>query len=166
MLQLNVGDPENSETDVGPMAREDLAKELEEQMNTSIQKNAVLRKGGKREKALFYPTILENIKPGIPAFDDELFGPIAPFTKISSLEEAIELGNQSDFGLGVSIYTKDIEAALNALEDIEDGAVFINSIVKSDPRLPFGGTKTSGYGRELAEDGIKEFVNKKTVYIG
>lgn len=163
--ELKVGDPMDESNDVGPLAREDLAEELEEQMKKSLEQGAELIFGGKREKALFHPTVLENVKPGMPAFEEETFGPLATLTKVSSADEAIEMANQSKFGLGATICTTNIEKANILGKQIEDGAVFVNELVKSDPRLPFGGTKASGYGRELGPLGIKEFVNAKTYYV-
>ncbi len=162
---LSVGDPMKEETDIGPLARVDLAEELEEQMNRSIEAGAELLMGGKREGAIFHPTILDGVKPGMAAFDEETFGPLATITKVDSAEQAIELANQSRFGLGATICSTDIKKAKKLALLSEDGAVFINELVKSDPRLPFGGTKISGYGRELGPLGIKEFVNAKTYYV-
>ncbi len=159
------GDPLNVETEIGPMSSEKQAIGLEKQVQESLDNGARLVHGGKRENAYFQPTILENIKPGMPAYDDELFGPVAACMKVGSIEEAIQHSNNSEFGLGVSIYGKNIHAIEKHIALIEDGAVFINELVKSDPRLPFGGTKASGYGRELSFHGIQEFVNKKTVYV-
>jgi succinate-semialdehyde dehydrogenase/glutarate-semialdehyde dehydrogenase len=162
---LKMGDPLDKDTDIGPMAREDLAEELEGQMQKSIDQGAKLLHGGNRDKAKFEPTILSNVKPGMPAFDEETFGPVAAITVVNSEKEAIELVNKSRFGLGATICTRDLEKAKKLAYEIEDGAVFINELVKSDPRLPFGGTKISGFGRELGPLGIKEFVNAKTNYI-
>ncbi|MGO1752602.1 MAG: aldehyde dehydrogenase family protein, partial [Psychroflexus sp.] len=147
------------------MAREDLAEELEKQMQKSIDQGAKIRIGGKRDQAYFEPTILDDVKPGMPVFEEETFGPLLAVTTFRDEKEAIDLVNQSNFGLGVSLFTSDIKAAEDMIANLEDGAVFINELVKSDPRIPFGGTKTSGYGRELSDDGIMEFINKKTVYI-
>jgi succinate-semialdehyde dehydrogenase/glutarate-semialdehyde dehydrogenase len=163
--ELIVGDPMEEGTDIGPLARKDLAEELEDQMQKSLDQGAKLLFGGKRDAAIFYPTILEGVNPGMPAFDEETFGPLATLTKVESAEEAIELTNRSDFGLGATICTQDVERAKKLAQQIEDGAVFINSMVKSDPRLPFGGTKISGYGRELGAFGIREFTNVKTYYV-
>ncbi len=159
------GNPSDQSTNFGVMAREDLAKELDEQVKQSVNKGAKITYGGTREKAYFPPTILENVKPGMPAFDEELFGPVASFIVAKDEQHAFELANQSTFGLGVSIFTKNIQKIKKAIGQFEDGAVFINELVKSDPRLPFGGTKKSGFGRELSREGILEFVNTKTVYI-
>ena len=121
--------------------------------------------GGNRNEAFFEPTILIQVTPEMPVFKEETFGPIAAITSFKTLDDAITLSNQSDFGLGVSIFTQNIDFIKTKILAFNEGAVFINEMVKSDPRLPFGGIKKSGYGRELAEDGIKEFVNIKTVVI-
>jgi len=165
LKKLKVGNPIDDTTDVGPLARADLAEKLEGQVNKSIEAGAVLRYGGRREGAFYHPTILTGVKPGMPAFDEEMFGPVAAMVTVKNESEAIQLANATEFGLGVSIITKDIDKAIEMAPEIEDGAVFINELVKSDPRLPFGGTKKSGYGRELSYLGIKEFVNAKTVYV-
>lgn len=162
---LKEGDPMEEDTQVGPQARLDLAETLEDQLQKSLKAGAKLLYGGNRSKAHFQPTVISNVKPGMPAFDEELFGPIAPIITAENAEDAIRLVNQSAFGLGASIISSDIKRAEKLSRDIEDGAVFINELVKSDPRLPFGGTKRSGYGRELSQHGIHEFVNAKTVYI-
>lgn len=162
--KLEFGDPEKESTKIGPMATEKLAKELEEQLEKSLEKGAGLLMGGKRDGAKFEPTVIENIKPGMPAFDEELFGPIAAFASFKSEEEVIHLSNNSQFGLGVSICTQDKARMDRLIDQMEEGAVFFNELVKSDPRLPFGGVKNSGYGRELSRAGILEFVNQKTVY--
>lgn len=162
--ELKSGDPLDEDTFIGPQAREDLAEDLEKQIKDSVKKGAKVILGGKRDKAYLEPTIVENVTPDMPMFTEETFGPAIGVTRFKDEKEAIDLVNQSDFGLGVSIFTEDMDFAENIYTKFEDGAVFVNELVKSDPRLPFGGTKISGYGRELSEDGIKEFVNKKTVY--
>ncbi|GJM29762.1 MAG: succinate-semialdehyde dehydrogenase [Cyclobacteriaceae bacterium] len=162
---LKVGNPLNEATEVGPMARVDLAEELEGQVKASVKEGAHLLLGGNRDRAHFEPSILTRVEPGMPAFDQELFGPVAAFTTVSGPEEALQLTNNSRFGLGATVCTSDPEKARYFIEGVDDGAVFVNSMVKSDPRLPFGGTKYSGYGRELSSHGIKEFVNIKTVYM-
>lgn len=162
---LKSGDPLLEETKVGPMARKDLADQLQSQVKKSIDQGAELLLGGSQENCYHQPTILGNVKPGMPAFDEETFGPLAAMIKVKSIEEAFELSEMSPFGLGVTVCTKDIEKAISMADQVSDGAYFINELVKSDPRLPFGGTKRSGYGRELSRDGILEFVNRKTVYV-
>jgi succinate-semialdehyde dehydrogenase/glutarate-semialdehyde dehydrogenase len=121
--------------------------------------------GGNRNEAFFEPTILTHVSPEMPVFKEETFGPVVAISTFKTIDEAIELSNLSEFGLGVSIFTQDIEGIKTKISDFNEGAVFINEMVKSDPRLPFGGIKKSGYGRELSEEGIKEFVNVKTVLI-
>jgi len=165
LKSLKCGDPMLESTDIGPLARPDLADKLETQVKKSIKAGAKLVMGGQREGALYYPTILASVKPGMPAFDEELFGPVSSFIGYNHIEEAVSLSNLSTFGLGVSIFTQNLDLAKSLISKFEDGAVFINELVKSDPRLPFGGTKRSGYGRELSLDGLREFVNIKTVYI-
>lgn len=160
-----IGDPMKEETEVGPMSSTEQAETLYKQMQESIDKGAELVLGGEQNDALFQPTILTADNTEMPAFRDELFGPVAACMKVKSLNEAIKLNNDSIYGLGVSIYMGNTTYLEKTIARIEDGAVFVNELVKSDPRLPFGGTKRSGYGRELSDYGIREFVNKKTVYI-
>lgn len=162
---LKVGDPLDENIDVGPVAREDLAADLEKQMKESIKKGASLEIGGERNKAHFSPALLKDVEPGMPAFEEETFGPLLSVIVAKSAGHAIELCNLSKFGLGATICSADTDRAIKLARDVEDGAVFINELVKSDPRLPFGGTKISGYGRELGEYGIREFVNIKTYYV-
>ncbi len=163
--ELKSGDPMDKETYIGTLAREDLAKDLEEQVQKSVKAGAKLEIGGKRQNAYFEPTIVSGVTPKMAMFNEETFGPALSVTTFKSVDEAIELSNNSKFGLGVSIFSEDINAAEKIANRFEEGAVFINELVKSDPRLPFGGVKNSGYGRELSEHGIREFVNRKTVYI-
>ncbi|MCP9200347.1 NAD-dependent succinate-semialdehyde dehydrogenase [Gramella sp. GC03-9] len=162
--ELKSGDPLDEDTFIGTLAREDLAEELEKQVKDSVKDGAKIILGGKRDKAYMEPTILTGVTPKMKMFTEETFGPAIGVTTFKKNEEAIELVNSSKFGLGVSLFTEDMKFAEKIVPEFEDGAVFINELVKSDPRLPFGGTKISGYGRELSEDGIKEFVNRKTVY--
>jgi succinate-semialdehyde dehydrogenase/glutarate-semialdehyde dehydrogenase len=162
---LKSGDPLEKQTDIGVMAREDLAKTLEQQVNDSLDKGANVMFGNTRDGAYYQPTILTGVVPGMPAFEEELFGPVAAVVKAKDRKEAIALAANSKFGLGSMLFTKDIKSARKIIGDIPDGAFFINEMVKSDPRLPFGGTKASGFGRELSMEGMLEFVNKKTVYI-
>jgi succinate-semialdehyde dehydrogenase/glutarate-semialdehyde dehydrogenase len=165
VIALKSGNPLEQDTYIGTMAREDLAEELEEQLKASVKEGAKILIGGKRTNAYFEPTIVTNVTPEMSIFKEETFGPVLSVTTFNTDEEAVDLVNQSDFGLGVSIFTENDSKIEKLIPLFEDGAVFVNELVKSDPRLPFGGTKISGYGRELSEDGIKEFVNKKTVYI-
>ncbi|MEH6763148.1 MAG: NAD-dependent succinate-semialdehyde dehydrogenase [Aequorivita antarctica] len=163
--ELKSGDPMDQETYIGTMAREDLAKDIEKQVNASVKAGAKLAIGGKRQGAYFEPTILTNVTKSMAVFNEETFGPALSVTTFKTVEEAIELSNSSKFGLGVSLFTKNIEEAEKLALQFDEGAVFINELVKSDPRLPFGGIKQSGYGRELSEHGIREFVNRKTIFI-
>ena len=162
---LKIGNPLDKETQIGSLARVDLAEELEKQVQQSIQMGAQLILGGKRNNAFYEPTILTNVTSQMPVFQEETFGPVAAITTFKTIEEAIALSNESQFGLGVSIFTTDIDFIKTKISAFKEGAVFINEMVKSDPRLPFGGIKKSGYGRELSEEGIKEFVNIKTIFI-
>jgi succinate-semialdehyde dehydrogenase/glutarate-semialdehyde dehydrogenase len=168
MEQVAVGDPMNPRTVVGPLAREDLLEGLHDQVRRSVQAGAELRTGGRRlpGRGYFYaPTVLDRVEPGMAAFDEETFGPVAALCRAKDREHAIALANRTPFGLGATIVAGDAAAAEPLAARIEAGLVFINGIVKSDPRLPFGGVKRSGYGRELSEFGIREFVNIKTVWV-
>jgi succinate-semialdehyde dehydrogenase / glutarate-semialdehyde dehydrogenase len=168
MKNVKTGDPMETETEVGPITREDLLHELEMQIKVSVERGAKLLCGGKRigsEGYFIEPAILSHVLPGMPAYDEEIFGPVASLIKAEDEEDAIRIANDSCFGLGASLWTNDIEHAKELAGQIESGSVFINGMVKSDPRLPFGGVKSSGYGRELSHYGIKEFVNIKTVWI-
>jgi succinate-semialdehyde dehydrogenase/glutarate-semialdehyde dehydrogenase len=164
--KLKVGNPMDPETDMGPLARTDLADQLEEQVNQSVEAGARVVFGGNRKDNFYYPTLLRDVEPGMPAFDEEIFGPVAAVTIVNDDEEALRLANASTFGLGISVFTQSRKRAQAFIEGSEDGAVFVNGLVKSDPRLPFGGTKRSGYGRELSSHGIREFVNVKTIWEG
>ncbi|WP_300490309.1 NAD-dependent succinate-semialdehyde dehydrogenase [Flavobacterium sp.] len=163
--QLKMGDPMDPTTQIGPMARVDLAQEVENQVQQSVAMGATIAFGGKRNEAYFDPTIITNVTKEMPVFNEEVFGPVAALVAFKNLDEAIAISNNSRFGLGVSVFTQNIEGIKTRISDFEEGAVFINEMVKSDPRLPFGGIKKSGYGRELSEEGIHEFVNIKTVLI-
>lgn len=163
-----VGDPLDEKTQVGPLARLNLLEKLEKQVQDSITLSAQLLVGGgrlPREGYFYAPTILTNLQIGMPAYDEELFGPVFSVFKACNDEEAIALANQSRYGLGASLWTKDIAKALLLAKQLESGTVAINSKVASDVRLPFGGIKTSGYGRELSHYGLKEFANIKTICI-
>lgn len=162
--KLKTGDPLKEDTYIGVQAREDLAKDLEKQVQNSLKEGAKLLLGGKRKGAYYEPTILTGVTQDMPVFNEETFGPAIGVTTFKSEQEAVDLVNATQFGLGVSIFTKDFKKAHNLVPQFEDGAVFVNELVKSDPRLPFGGTKKSGYGRELSFVGIREFVNTKTVF--
>ncbi|MBU1372797.1 MAG: NAD-dependent succinate-semialdehyde dehydrogenase [Bacteroidetes bacterium] len=164
-----MGNPMDEKTELGPQARIDLRNELHEQVKNSIKKGAKCILGGAipKCKGAFYPaTILTNVKKGMPAYDDELFGPVASIILAKNEEEAIKIANDSVFGLGSAIFTKDIKKGEKiAKEQLQAGSAFVNEFVKSDPRLPFGGINQSGFGRELGTFGIYEFVNIKTVYV-
>ncbi len=162
---MQLGDPMLESTDMGPLARVDLAKDIESQVNKSVAMGASIVTGGNRRDAFYEPTILIDVTTDMPVFCEEVFGPAVPVMPFKTFEEAVQLSNATSFGLGATIFTKDVEAIKKKVHLFEEGAVFINAMVKSDPALPFGGIKRSGYGRELAENGLKEFVNVKTVYI-
>ena len=165
---LSVGDPLERSTQVGPLARDDLRDALDRQVRDSVAAGARLLTGGSRLPGAGYyyaPTVLAGVTPGMPAFDEETFGPVAAVTRAHDAAEAVSLANRSRFGLGASIWAGDVARGEILVKDIEAGLVFVNGIVKSDPRLPFGGVKASGFGRELAAVGIREFVNVKTVWV-
>lgn len=163
--KLKSGDPINEDTKVGTLARKDLADDLQKQVTESVKLGAELLLGGKQNGCYHEPTVLGNVTPDMPAFSEETFGPLAAMIKAKDEEHAFELSNLSPYGLGVTVCTKNVEKAVSMADRVSDGAYFINELVKSDPRLPFGGTKLSGYGRELSKDGMMEFVNRKTVYV-
>jgi len=164
-----VGDPFDPRTTVGPLARRDLRDELVVQVKRSLRKGARCLLGGEVSEGpgAYYPvTVLTDVAPGMVAHDQELFGPVAAIVPAMDAVQAIELANQSDFGLGAAIFSRDAEwAERMAVNELNAGSVFVNDSVRSDPRLPFGGVKGSGYGRELAAYGIREFVNVKTVVV-
>ena len=163
--KLRCGDPLDPETYIGVLAREDLAENLEAQMQRSLEMGAKLACGGGRQGAFFEPTVLLGVTTGMPVFSEETFGPLLAVTTFDSEQAAVTLSNHSEYGLGVSVFTEDSERIQRLIPSLEEGAVFINSLVKSDPRLPFGGIGASGYGRELSVEGIREFTNIRTVYI-
>lgn len=173
MQALRVGDPLDADIDVGPLATEQILKDLEDQVNVSIAAGAKLLTGGKRFEAdgdlarghFYEPTVLVDIPKDSPAYGDEIFGPVASLFRISTIDEAIDFANDTMFGLGSAAWTNDGRESERFINELEAGCVFINGMVASDPRLPFGGVKNSGYGRELGEFGIREFVNVKTVWI-
>jgi len=169
MAALQVGDPMDRATDVGPLARDDLRDTLDRQVRESVAAGVRLLTGGSRlpGSGFFYaPTVIAGTTPGIAAFDEETFGPLAAVARVRDAEHAVALANASRFGLGASVWSGSAERAEALAEALEAGLVFVNGIVKSDARLPFGGVKASGYGRELASAGIREFVNLKTVWVG
>ncbi|OZV69061.1 NAD-dependent succinate-semialdehyde dehydrogenase [Winogradskyella aurantia] len=159
------GNPLNESTKIGPMARIDLADQVENQVLSSLKGGAEILLGNKRDKAYYEPTLVGGVAPGMPLFDQEVFGPVAAVIKAKNKQKAYSLAQMSKFGLGCMVFTEDIKEARHRIGSVPDGAFFVNEMVKSDPRLPFGGTKSSGYGRELSKEGIMEFVNKKTVFI-
>jgi len=164
-----VGNPMDEHVNVGPCAREDLRDGIHDQVQAALARGARLALGGKALEGpgFFYePTIVADVTPGMRMFDEEVFGPAAAVVRADDREHAIELANASSFGLGSSLWTRDVAAAETIAADVQAGAVFINGMVASDPRLPFGGVKKSGYGRELSAFGIHEFVNIQTVWIG
>ncbi len=162
------GDPQDEKTTLAPMARADLRDELHKQVQDSIAKGATLLLGGEPvagSHAGYPATILDNVTPGMPAYDEELFGPAAAILRVRDDAEALRVANDTTFGLGGSVWTTDAARGEAIAQQLECGAAFVNAIVKSDVRLPFGGSKRSGFGRELAEHGIHEFMNIKTVYV-
>ncbi len=168
MAGLKVGDPMDPATDVGPLATADVLRSLEAQVNETVAMGARVLLGGKRldRRGFFFaPTVLANIPPGSPAQRDELFGPVASLFRADGMEEALRIANDTPFGLGACAWTNDPHERELFVEQIQAGLAFINGMVASDPRLPFGGVKQSGYGRELSHQGIREFVNIKTVCI-
>ena len=168
MKALEVGDPSRESTDIGPLATEQIVKDVADQVQTSVAAGAVLLTGGQRLKRPGYyyePTVLANIPTDSPAACEEVFGPVAMLFRVNGIDEAIELANNTSFGLGAAAWTNDPQEKERFVSELEAGSVLINGLVASDPRLPFGGIKNSGYGRELGEFGIREFVNVKTVWI-
>ncbi len=169
MSEKSMGDPLDPKTDVGPQARGDLRDDLIRQAKESVDLGANLALGGLIPEGLgFYypPTVLTNVGKGMPVYEEETFGPIAAIISAKNETEAIQIANDTEFGLGAAIFTEDVEKGERiAREELDAGCVFVNDFVKSDPRLPFGGVKNSGYGRELSEFGIKEFLNIKTVVV-
>ena len=169
MGKRKMGNPLDTANDLGPQARTDLRDELHEQVERSIRLGAKLLLGGyipDMKGAYYPPTVLADVRPGMPAYDEELFGPVAALIRVKNEEEGIRTANDSNFGLGAAVFTSDIKRGeIIAKEKINSGSCFVNEFVKSDPRLPFGGINESGYGRELSAIGIKEFVNIKTVYL-
>ncbi len=168
MEAQTVGDPTDEATDVGPQAREDLMAELHDQVERSVRDGATVECGGEpldREGYYYPPTVLTDVPPDAAAACEETFGPVAAVFRVDSERDAIDLANDSTLGLGASVWTDDLERGERIAREIEAGCTFVNELTKSDPRVPFGGIKDSGYGRELAAHGIKEFLNEKTVWV-
>ncbi len=173
MKNLRVGDPMIDSIDIGPLATGQILKDIEEQVSVSVAAGAKILTGGQKFKAegalaegyFYQPTVLVDIPKGSPAYQDEIFGPVASLFRVANIDQAIELANATSFGLGSAAWTTDEAERERFIEELESGSVFINAMVASDPRLPFGGIKHSGYGRELGAFGIREFVNIKTVWI-
>jgi succinate-semialdehyde dehydrogenase / glutarate-semialdehyde dehydrogenase len=167
---LKVGDPKDRANQVGPLARADLVDDLERQVKESVKRGAKVLAGGKRLDDnggyFFEPTVLTGVRPGMPVYDEETFGPVAAVIRVRDAEEALQVANDTEFGLGSSIWTRDVERGEMMAERVEAGLVFVNGMVASDARLPFGGVKRSGYGRELSSHGIREFTNIQTVWVG
>jgi succinate-semialdehyde dehydrogenase/glutarate-semialdehyde dehydrogenase len=169
MRAKRMGDPLDEGTEVGPQARRDLRDGVHAAVEETRAAGARLLLGGARPHgpgAFYPPTVLTDVRPGMHAFDEEIFGPVAAIVPARDEDEAVDLANRSRFGLGAAVFTRDLARGERlAAQRLEAGNCFVNSLVKSDPRLPFGGIKESGYGRELAVFGIREFVNVKTVYV-
>lgn len=169
MAARRMGDPAAPATEVGPLARHDLRDELHRQVRQSVRRGARLLLGGKPAEGpgWFYPpTVLTNVKPGMPAYDEELFGPVAAIITVRDEAEAIAVANDTIYGLGAAVFTRDRRRGREVAGQLEAGMVFVNDFVRSDPTLPFGGIKQSGYGRELGLPGIRAFVNTKTLWVG
>jgi succinate-semialdehyde dehydrogenase/glutarate-semialdehyde dehydrogenase len=168
MVALRIGDPLDPSVEIGPLATPAILAEVDEQVRRSIAAGARLLAGGRRLEGpgnYYAPTVLGDVPPDSPAAVEEIFGPVASLFRVGNVEEAIALANRSRFGLGASAWTRDSDEIGRLIAGIQAGAVFINGMVKSDPRLPFGGIKHSGFGRELAQHGIREFVNVKAVWV-
>ena len=166
---LRVGDPADPDVQIGPLARRDLRDHLAEQVEKSIKAGARIAVGGKipdRKGWYYQPTVLTDIPDDCPASHDELFGPVATVFRVQNLDEAIELGNATEYGLSAAIWTNIEKEREQAVKNLIAGGVFINGMSASDPRIPFGGVKKSGYGRELGPHALREFVNVKTVWLG
>jgi succinate-semialdehyde dehydrogenase / glutarate-semialdehyde dehydrogenase len=162
---LRQGNPLDEKITTGPMARVDLAEDLEQQVKRSSSMGARILTGAQRHQGNFKPALLDGVKKGMPAFDEETFGPVASVITVQDEVEAIQMANDNRYGLGASVWTGDVSRGEYVARQIESGSVFVNSLMRSDSRLPFGGIKKSGYGRELSTAGIREFVNIKTIFV-
>jgi succinate-semialdehyde dehydrogenase len=168
VAELRVGDPTEPETVVGPIARGDLREEIDRQVQASVAEGATLLAGGHRLEGpgFFYaPTVLGGVRPGMTCFEQEVFGPVAALVAAADLDEAIALANDSDFGLSASVWTSDQAAVARVADELEVGGVFVNRIAASDPRIPIGGVKKSGFGRELSHFGVHEFLSPRAVWV-
>ena len=165
LKKLKIDNPLSENTNMGPMARVDLADELHAQLQKGLRQGAQVMHGGNRDQWLFEPTLLYLPTADNILASEETFGPLMPVVSFSTEQEAIRMANDSRFGLGGSVWTRDLGKGEEIALQVEAGAVFVNGMVRSDPRLPFGGIKDSGYGRELSQEGILEFVNTKTVVV-
>lgn len=169
MKRFVIGDPTDAKTEVGPMATIELRDELHLQVHQSIERGATVLLGAEvpdREGAWYPPSVLSDVSPGMPAYEEELFGPVAAIIEARNDESAIEIANDTRFGLGAAVFTSDMSRGEHiARTRLQAGSCFVNAAVRSDPRLPFGGVRDSGWGRELGRLGIREFVNAKTVYV-
>jgi len=166
MRALKVGDPLDESTDVGPLAMPQIADDIEKQVNESVAKGGKLLTGGTRNGNFYTPTVLADLPDDAPAARDETFGPVAAVFRVRDATAAIAVANDTPFGLAASVWTNDRDEMQQFIDGIESGQVFVNAMVASDPRVPFGGVKHSGFGRELGPHGIREFVNAKTVWVG
>jgi succinate-semialdehyde dehydrogenase/glutarate-semialdehyde dehydrogenase len=168
VAELRIGDPLDARTDVGPLARPDLVDDLRRQVEASESAGAAVATGGFDHElpgCFVRPIVMTGVTPDMPVFQEETFGPVAAVVRVADEQEAIEVANRSDFGLGASVWTRDLDRGKDVAARVDAGMVFVNSIVFSDARLPFGGVKRSGYGRELGEYGIREFVDVKSVAV-
>ncbi len=163
--KLVVGDPLDEKTDIGPLVNEQAAEKMEQFVADALAKGAMVRTGGKRQGAYFLPTVLTNVTPYMNVLAEEVFGPVVPVIVAQTVDEAVALANSTRFGLGASVWSRDLVYGEQVARKLEAGAVFVNSITKSDPRMPFGGIKESGLGRELSWWGLKEFANIKTINV-
>jgi len=168
MAALRVGDPMLESTDVGPLATEQILEDLQKQVDMAVADGAVIKTGGARLRGAgnyYAPTVLTDVRIGSPAYYEEIFGPVAMLFRVKNAAEAVRVANDSPFGLGSSVWTKDLAEQDYFVQNLEAGSIFINAMVASDPKLPFGGIKRSGYGRELADVGMREFMNVQTVWV-